>query len=284
MIASASFSELPRIYDLQLDHWGFERRNGETFPHMLERIRPSVAIWWRGNGVHDPLNGLFDNSIEGVGALNTFAEVPSPHTFFFTMSFDSTVEPNEARPAANDQWEPPIALEVFNPLRWITNFVGHPLVAIATAYSSLPFVAGGVDHLALFVEAMNFYLQSLGFPNHPVQGARIPRTDVLPFLVLPSISMGGGNRHAIGTSSNDFQHNDGIVNTPSMRGPRSAEIRAIADFPDTVAGIASALRAYWDLGINYTIDHADEIGVFTDPSTVSLQVTNRPAIVAKMNL
>jgi hypothetical protein len=73
-ITSCSFADRrERIYDLGLDHWGFHRLGTETYQDMRERIAPAVRAWW-----HSKVNGIYDNSIFGVTALNTLAAASQP--------------------------------------------------------------------------------------------------------------------------------------------------------------------------------------------------------------
>ena len=276
LIASANFGT-PRLYDLQLDHRGFARIGGESIWGMQTRIRPKVATWWRSTASHPPLNGVFDNSIEGVQILNDFAKTPSPYTYYFTMSFDPTMSRQEIQPTALDRGEfPPHPF--FDPLRWITRLFGYPLSAIGTSVFSLFVSVTGINYTRGFMEAIETNLASLGYPDHPDPAARVPRADMLPLLILPAINMGANNQvmGLTGIASQDFEHNDGIVNTPSMRGPWDDQIREIAAFPRDLTAVHSAREAYWHLGINHTMDHADEIGIFTDPDTVSFRTHNQP--------
>jgi len=75
------------------------------------------------------------------------------------------------------------------------------------------------------------------------------------------------------TSSKDFHPNDGIVNTVSMRGPDDHYVKSVVNFPvqklASKTQAASARGVYWHLGINKTMDHGDQIGVFTVGETVS---------------
>src|SRR5690242_7097197 len=113
------------------------------------------------------------------------------------------------------------------------------------------------------------------FAQIPHPGSQIPRTDILPALALPAYAMGGyqmgQNTEALAhTTSEEYQRNDGIVNTKSMSGPVNAEYGEGA-FPGAgidMTNIASAKRMYWHLGENVTMDHADQIGVFTSDVTV----------------
>lgn len=85
-IWSASFDPAKsRFYDLQLDHWGFYRQQGESLGIMYHRLQILVPLWWNSK-----FHGLNDNSVLGVRDLGNFAPNPSPNTYYFTMSFSAT--------------------------------------------------------------------------------------------------------------------------------------------------------------------------------------------------
>ncbi|KAK4108617.1 alpha/beta-hydrolase, partial [Canariomyces notabilis] len=87
-ITSCSFaSREDRFYDLHLDHWGFARRNLESYHHMRARIATDVQAWWDNNTTS---NGFRDNSIEGAGYLNGEERGFTHPIYFFTMSFCAT--------------------------------------------------------------------------------------------------------------------------------------------------------------------------------------------------
>jgi len=81
-----------------------------------------------------------------------------------------------------------------------------------------------------------------------------------------------------GAGPSDYLPNDGIVNTISMKGPRAKDIAEIEKIPiEAVPGSAQqrrisesarTSRSYWHFGTNRTMDHADQIGVFTNEDTV----------------
>lgn len=119
------------------------------------------------------------------------------------------------------------------------------------------------------MQVANGHLGQLGYFNRvPLPGARVPRPDVLPLMMLPAFAMGGytiPNRPK--QTSAEFQPNDGIVNTVSMRGPDDQHVFDVANFQAN-----NRNGRYWHIGVNETIDHADQIGVFTNPETVSTSV------------
>ena len=110
----------------------------------------------------------------------------------------------------------------------------------------------------------------------PTPGKYLPRQDVIP-LMLPTVyAMGGQDlsddeKKILGPNRGDWYLNDGIVNTASMNGPIGAEVFDIANFPTSEPGIrASEVRGrYWHFGVNDKMDHADEIGVWVERTTVS---------------
>jgi len=88
---------------------------------------------------------------------------------------------------------------------------------------------------------------------------------MLPVLAPSAYGMAG-------IQGGDWTANDGIVNTISMSGPSGdGRVRRAQDFlldfdlknPTSVQG------PFWYFGENSTIDHADQLGIFTDRTTVS---------------
>jgi hypothetical protein len=80
-------------------------------------------------------------------------------------------------------------------------------------------------------------------------------------------------------SAVDLQPNNGIVNTLSQRRPNGGHILDAAAFPvSALRNKEMAARArgkYWDFGINKTMDHADEIKIFTMGQTVGICIQIR---------
>ncbi|EMT72267.1 hypothetical protein FOC4_g10001718, partial [Fusarium odoratissimum] len=268
-ITSCSYeSRQDRIYDLHLDHWGFSRNPGETYSQMRARIAPDITTWW--TGLH---NGLYDNSISGIGNLNAFAPTPSPNIYYFTMSFCAT------RPFPKDTLTTQdingfLALfplnQVWNPLG-VWGRVAAPFQPLGTRLGVLPSLYAA---LTWITDVANRHLQIMQyFSQIPRPGSQIPRQDMLPLIMYPAYAMGGRGTTLPGITLQEFQHNDGIVNTRSMDGPSTGPVnhgsftaRLAAAAPANLKGI------YWNLGANATIDHADQIGVFTDPDTVRLLI------------
>jgi hypothetical protein len=99
--------------------------------------------------------------------------------------------------------------------------------------------------------------------------SQLPQPDMLPFLSLFAYGMGGCLNALPGRTVEQSQPNDGIVNTESMDGPSAGPVQG--HFPSNAVTNQAANGAggvYWHLGKNVTMDHADEIGVFTDSNTV----------------
>lgn len=130
--------------------------------------------------------------------------------------------------------------------------------------------------LTWMTNVANNHLGNLGyFAQIPPPGLQIPRPDVLPLLSFPAYAMGGLNPPPgiLGIAADQLKPNDGIVNTISMEGPVAGPIMDGRDF---AAQLQTAIAAsdlglvrgrYWHLHSNSTIDHADQIGVFTNPAT-----------------
>ena len=247
---------------------------------MCTRLQPVVERWWEGtqNPIFPPHNGFYDNSIPGVNALNYFASGPALNTFYFTMSFDATVEfPKESLSSVDLATLPfTFPLSLWNPLN-----ISSTLASVSLNLSShIPGVPSLVSLAKWAVQVANRHLETLGyFSRIPEPGPKVPRSDVLPILLPTAYAMGGyalppqSAQLIAGISSADLQPNDGVVNTISMRGPNDAHVSDAALFPvqslESPALAMTAKGRYWNLGINKTMDHGDEIGVFTVGQTVS---------------
>jgi hypothetical protein len=259
---------------------------------MYTRLTPVVARWWQGRPgppVLRPHNGFYDNSIPGVSELNRRAAAPAPNIFYFTMSFDATRQLPEIAlsPANVGSFPAPLPFSLApNP----GNIFGKIGAFGLSTISKLP---GSTRTLALakwLIQVANDQLGKLGYYNRlPAPGPRIPRADMLPVLTLFGYAMGGyevpDNIVPTGIppniSSADFQPNDGVVNTVSMRGPDDTQIfDAATTFPPGALGnpatmAQNVLGRYWHLGKNETMDHADQIGVFTVTQTVRVEVLEK---------
>lgn len=247
---------------------------------MCSRLRRVVQVWWDGpkNTTFPPHNGFYDNSIPGVNALNAFAPAPAFNTLYFTMSFDATNEfPNvRLSPADFSKFPVTFPLSLLNPM----NIPGTLTSAGLNVFLSWVPGAPTLANLAKWaVQVTNNHLGALGYFNRiPQPGPKVPRADMLPIMLPTAYAMGGYDlppqsaQMVPGVSSAEFQPNDGIVNTVSMRGPNDTHISNAADFPIQSLGrptlAVTAKGTYWHLGINKTMDHGDEIGVFTVGQTV----------------
>ncbi|KAH7385033.1 Alpha/Beta hydrolase protein [Cadophora sp. MPI-SDFR-AT-0126] len=269
-ITSCSFEPRQnRIYDLHLDHWGFARRTTplETYQAMRARIAPDVIAWWTGRD-----NGLFDNSLRGVRNLDAFAQATSPHIYYFTMSFCAT-QPFPNRVFTDRDINEFLALfPAFNPGGIVGKFSTiFKFQQFGTWLGVFPTLRAA---LTWITDMANRHLQQMGyFSQIPRPGTHIPRPDMLPVIAFPAYAIGERNIPANALpniSSEQFRPNDGIVNTRSMDGPVAGPVnngsfaaQLAAPGPLPVRGI------YWHLGTNSTIDHADQIGVFTNDATKS---------------
>lgn len=271
LIVSTSFRNPGfRFYDLQLDHWGFYRLTGESFLNMYTRIAPLVRHWWNSNH-----HGFYDNSIDGITQLDNFARGPSPHTYYFTMSFNATVPFPRRTLSSRDVNS---FFELF-PLNEIANpfgIFGGPVAFLHLFFSRILRIFPPLADIARwFTGVANRHLGDMGyFSQIPQPGPQVPRPDMLPVIAITGYAMGGyelsQNDLTVVTpiTSMEYQENDGIVNTLSMSGPRNVQIHQTNGFRNAL-NANTAKERYWHFGKNQTIDHADQIGVFTDTSTVS---------------
>jgi hypothetical protein len=160
--------------------------------------------------------------------------------------------------------------QVWNPLG-VWGRVAAPFQPLGTRLGVLPSLYAA---LTWITDVANRHLQIMQyFSQIPRPGSQIPRQDMLPLIMYPAYAMGGRGTTLPGITLQEFQQNDGIVNTRSMDGPSTGPVnhgsftaRLAAAAPANLKGI------YWNLGDNATIDHADQIGVFTDPDTVRLLI------------
>jgi hypothetical protein len=273
-ILSVSYQPLgSRFYDLQLDHWGFFRLPNESPSDMYDRLRRIVPIWWQSE-----VNGFYDNSIAGVAKLDEFARIPSSKTYYFTMSFSATRSfPDEK--VTQDDVNSFLALFPFSQITNPGGLLGVFSAHVFNFFSGIPGFPRFQTMATWFTKVANKHLANMSyFSRIPLPGSQIPRSDMLPLITLPAYAMGGYNvavddLHILqNIRPGDFHLNDGIVNTISMIGPVDGPIEELP-FPISIlaspATAASAKGKYWHLGRNITMDHADQIGVFTDWQTVS---------------
>jgi hypothetical protein len=246
-----------RVYDLGLDHWGFARSGTETYLTMRQRIGPAIVAWFNGQ-----VNGLYNNSIDGATELNSLPAPPAtPLPYFFTMAFRAT-NPFPNRTLTRQDVEEFILLL---PGGNIFNFLGVGFGV--TTLLNLANWAGVAPTLqrtfSWMTDVANRHLGAMGyFSQIPRPGEQIPRPDVLPVIAPFAYGMGS-------VRGGEWAANDGVVNTVSMDGP-PGNVRDAREFiphldPENLGQVQGP---FWCFGENGTIDHADQLGVFTDATTV----------------
>jgi hypothetical protein len=252
---------------------------------MYRRLLGPVQRWWDGEA-----NGFYDNSIVGVRKLNEFDTGPSNDIFYFTLSFDATQNLPDQLPTPKDFHQVPLHpfLGAFRGLDFWN--IGGKIGAFgAFLAQQIPGAPNMLQYAKFVVDVANRHLRSLGyFDKIPTPGEKIPRPDMLPAIALFGYGIGGyeipeekvpgwlktAARKSEQRPSSLLQPNDGIVNTISMSGPPGVDIHDPKQFPhQELANMKTAKKAkatgrYWHLGANATMDHADEIGVFTEGETV----------------
>jgi len=264
-VALTSFAKRQdRVLDLGLDHWGFTRIHSaqETYQTMRARIAPDVVRWFNGT-----TNGLYDNSISGAQDLNEATGAVSllpTKTHFFTMSFCAT------NPTPNQTLTAQDIREFFNLFRLggIPNSLGVPglIETFLSLANQLHISPPLLSVLGWITGVANRHLGTLGFFSQiPRPGPQIPRADMLAVIAPFAYAMGG-----IHVPGEDREPNDGIVNTMSMDGPegRVRDARRFVDELDAT-GVTEGRETFWHFGLNTRIDHADQLGIFTDRVTVS---------------
>jgi hypothetical protein len=225
---------------------------------MRERIGPAVVAWFNGQ-----VNGLHDNSIAGVTDLNNLPAPPAaPQTYVFTMAFRAT-NPFPHRILTRQDIEEFIHLL---PAGNIFNFLGFGFGI--TTLLQLADWAGIAPRLqstfSWMTDVANRHLGAMGyFSQIPRPGEQIPRPDMLPIIAPFAYGMGS-------VRGGEWAANDGIVNTVSMDGP-PGNVRGVEEFLSLydLANPQQVQGPFWYCGENGTIDHADQLGVFTDATTVS---------------
>ncbi|KAH7067200.1 Alpha/Beta hydrolase protein [Paraphoma chrysanthemicola] len=284
IVTLCSFESRPnRVYDLHLDHWGFYRQDGETFRQMRSRIARDVEEWWVGSH-----NGLYDDSVRGTVDLDNFAGAPSSNIYYFTMSFCATNGFPDTETVTAAEINNLLALFPGNSVLNFMGIWGNILAAGARPLQWLGFLPPLREILGWVIDVANNHLRGLGYPYQvPRPGTQIPRPDMLPFIAFPSYAMGGRDITPavnLGISNQRFRRNDGIVNTESMDGPSDQTFIENGSFSShyTTDGAAGVRGRYWHMGENSTIDHADQIGVFTNASTVSLSLSKTPLPLVAM--
>lgn len=284
--AAASFyPPEKRAYDLQLDHWGICRKAGESFQNMLVRMEEDNGPVWKWLNSNN--NGLYDNSIEGVHDLSQKAINTSDNIYYFSLSFHATAPFPRAWPAwgkdAINSFPTKIEGFVTVVLGNIPIF-GWLMEKIIKAFTNLGWqVITAQTRFSSFVQwvtqaVITRILQELGYQLVlPNPGKYIPRKDVIPILLPTVYAMGGqkltgAQKDCLGPNLGDWYRNDGIVNTESMPGPHGF-VRSISSLPDFDFSSPGKRGIYWHLGVNDQMDHADEIGVFTNNGTVRLRIS-----------
>lgn len=263
---------------------------------MHNRILPMVRKWWLGGPNGQKYNGFYDNSIPGVKMLNQTAAEPSKEVFYFTMSFNATDSFPNIQLTSQDIAEFP-----HYPALFLWNRFSGLSSGLLNIGQMLPGAPSSLDYAQFAVHSANRHLAQLGyFHQIPQPGPRVPRPDMLPLMAPSGYGMGGYLlRHdqlppglPAGAGPSDFLLNDGIVNTISMKGPRAEYIAEIERIPlEAVPGSAKQRRIsksartskkYWHFGTNKTMDHADEIGVFTNEDTVRSSKICRSFVFVKI--
>jgi hypothetical protein len=264
-VTTCSFEKrLQRAYDLQLDHWGFRRPDGQSYHAVRAAIAPKVAEWYAG-----PHNGLYDCSLRGAEDLRRLAPDPSRDVYYFTLSFCAT----DAFPGRHLTAEDVNGFLGLFPLVWNPlGLLGHvtaPAIRAGMGLGAVPSLRAAVGWM---VRVANRHLGALGyFSEIPAPGSHVPRPDMLALIKFPGYAIAGRDipdGALPGISSEDFRLNDGIVNTRSMDGPVGDHVRDGGGFAAAYAAGTDVKGQYWHLGLNRTMDHADQIGVFTSDVTV----------------
>ena len=261
----------------------------------LEKRPGPVQKWLLSNH-----NGFYDNSIEGVNDLNLMLKkyTNSEHIYYFSLSFHATIPfPSDWPPWTTD------ALETF-PIP-LVDFI-HRVLSEIPGVRIGTFIIDAIIHqiihrvgwriLSRFVElrsavrwatdaVANRLLQVMGYDVVlPPPGKYLPRKDVIPIMLPTAYAMGGQDlterqKDILGRDNlGDWFLNDGIVNTESMRGPQKSIVKEIREFPTAKIDSNDARGIYWHFGVNDRMDHADEIGVWTETDTVSSSIWSKENI------
>jgi hypothetical protein len=233
---------------------------------MHSRLADDIQNWWTSND-----NAVKDNGISGIARLNKgFDPRVSPDTYYFTVSFDATRPfPRGKLSGQNLQnfpTYPRIPSWVFpGPFNFFANRIAGGINIAHNFVRATPGYPGDVAYVNWFVDFFNNCLGLLGYQIRlPTLGGRIPRADMLPALSIFSVGMSGRIELS--------EQNDGVVDTSSMRTPENQPVQGIQAF--NLAAVPKNKGVYWDLGLTEGIDHADEVGVFTDPDMVSSAIPN----------
>jgi hypothetical protein len=232
---------------------------------MHNRLQNRILAWWNSNN-----NGIRDNGILGIDRLNAdFSPRASPNTYYFTMSFDATKPFPQENLSGQDLRDLPVnpVLSFFRLYPGLANVTANAASFTSSVvhglFSSIPGNPSDIGFAQWAVVVINNHASALGYQVRiPRPGGRIPREDMLPVLSIFSLGMSG-----VEAPFGSSEKNDGVVDTASMCGPADNLIRDSVDFDAAV--LASNRGVYWHFGETEGIDHADQVGVFTDPVTVS---------------
>jgi hypothetical protein len=278
-----------RVYDLQLDHWGICRKGKESFPEMRRRFEMDsgpVGKWLNSNH-----NGFYDNSIEGVQALDMAADDTSAHVYYFSLSFHSTMPFPTEWPTWTLTAVREFPMPLLDSIRTVASYI--PLVSLGSRFINSRFgpaleklewkLLSSVISLKQLIAwstasvAKNLLLAMKIDAKLPPPGEFLPREDVIPFMIPTCYAMSGldltpAQRAILGSNLGDWHQNDGIVNTESMGGPCDDVVQPISAFPLANIHSKQVKGIYWHFGTNDKMDHADEIGVFIAEDTVSFSL------------
>lgn len=269
---------------------------------MRQRLESRAGPVWRWLSSNH--NAFYDNSIKGVNDLHQKAEPTSIHAYYFSLSFYSTIPfPSDWPPWTIDAIQSfPIPLVRFirqvldsipllNMGAWIIDRILDGVLQ-AVGWRIIASLVSLRDVVRWATEqVVNRLLREMEYNVVlPRPGAYLPRKDTLP-LMLPTVYAIGGQdltteqKDILGPNLGDWYQNDGIVNTESMRGPDDSFVRAISGFPASDVNRDGVRGVYWYFGVNDQMDHADEIGIFIQENTVSLDLGfNRVLIYTRPNL
>ncbi len=82
VMTSASGGLLDTIYNLDLDHWGYEREPGESLEQYLGRVGESIFFWGKDNAAYSlSLQGAYEDN----GVWKTY-----PDTYYFSFITEQT--------------------------------------------------------------------------------------------------------------------------------------------------------------------------------------------------
>jgi len=237
-----------------LDQWEFKRKDSEMCQEMYSRLYEEStepnAPW---NGLHtietwisSKHNGFYDNTIDGVAKVNEFAATPSKKIYFFTMSFAATgpfpdidLSPEELAALSKT------LKKAFRPAGGINRFLPSSVLGgLSKVFNwSIDTVFDQAEVAKWVTEVASDHLKKdFGYPiDLPGPGTQVPRGDMLPVMSPTAYGMGGHeltptelsifDRLGVKVKNEDWQPNDGIVNTISMDCPlgENANVKQVKD-------------------------------------------------------